>query len=309
MYFEQRADGSKLYFFYDSYGNLTHMYHHVGNVKTAYNVVTNSQGDVIALYNFAGNQLVASYEYDAWGNCTITQDTTGIGALNPIRYRGYYYDSEIGLYYLQSRYYDPNTGRFINADGYITTGQGVLSYNMFAYCMNNPVMYSDPSGECGRFLGFLWKVDCKSPDCKTSKCYVEIELEPAYYFNNGKGRVYIITTDEQEKAFRKNKDKNAVAIYDRRNSSDPNIRLIGSYKIKSSKHKREIIKIMLLYNLAVPSDKKWNRTAQSLFEEWEFHNFAYYCFIERDRTADCDFNNADEGKDFMDYVGVSKYYD
>ena len=147
LYFEQRADGSKLYYFYDSYGNLTHLYYHVGATKTAYNVVTNSQGDVIAIYNWNGNQLVASYSYDAWGNCTITQDTTGIGAINPIRYRGYYFDSEIGMYYLQSRYYDPNTGRFINADGYITTGQGVLSYNMFAYCMNNPVMYIDPSGE------------------------------------------------------------------------------------------------------------------------------------------------------------------
>ena len=147
LYYEQRPDGSKLYFFYDSYGNLTHLYHHVGGAMTAYNVVTNSQGDVIALYNFAGNQLMASYSYDAWGNCTITQDTTGIGAINPIRYRGYYFDSEIGMYYLQSRYYDPNTGRFINADGYITTGQGVLSYNMYAYCGNKPVCRKDPSGQ------------------------------------------------------------------------------------------------------------------------------------------------------------------
>ena len=146
LYYEARPDGSKIYYFYDSYGNLTHLYYHVGATKTAYNVVTNSQGDVIALYNFAGTQLVASYEYDAWGNCTITQDTTGIGAINPIRYRGYYYDSEIGMYYLQSRYYDPSIGRFINADGYITTGQGVLSYNMYAYCMNNPVMMVDYGG-------------------------------------------------------------------------------------------------------------------------------------------------------------------
>ena len=149
LYFEQRADGSKMYYFYDSYGTLTYIYHHVGNVKTAYNVVTNSQGDVIALYNWNGNQLVASYEYDAWGNCTITQDTTGIGAINPIRYRGYYYDSEIGLYYLQSRYYDPNTGRFLNADttDILTQTIGTLhSGNLFAYCSNNPIMNVDPTG-------------------------------------------------------------------------------------------------------------------------------------------------------------------
>lgn len=66
--------------------------------------------------------------------------------VNPIRYRSYYYDTDTEFYYLHSRYYNPEVGRFLNADGYITTGQGVLSYNMFAYCGNNPVMYSDPSG-------------------------------------------------------------------------------------------------------------------------------------------------------------------
>ena len=105
------------------------------------------------------------YEYDAWGNVTkitdiyydaagnqvtadLTNNTTSrdLLVINPIRYRGYYYDTETELYYLQSRYYNAQIGRFLNADGYLTTGQGVLSYNMFAYCGNNPVMYSDPSG-------------------------------------------------------------------------------------------------------------------------------------------------------------------
>ena len=150
LYFEQRADGSKIYYFYDSYGNLTHLYYHVGSTKTAYNVVTNSQGDVIAIYNWNGTQLVASYSYDAWGNCTITQDTTGIGALNPIRYRGYYYDSEIGMYYLQSRYYDPSTGRFINSDKpevLTATPMSVADKNLFAYCDNNPITRIDFDGE------------------------------------------------------------------------------------------------------------------------------------------------------------------
>ena len=80
-----------------------------------------------------------------------------IAFINPIRYRGYYYDSETGLYYLKSRYYDPETGRFINADGYASTGQGVLGNNMFAYCNNNPVMYSDPSG-CGLISNLIKRV-------------------------------------------------------------------------------------------------------------------------------------------------------
>ena len=70
-----------------------------------------------------------------------------IANVNPIRYRGYYYDTESGLYYLKSRYYDPVTCRFINADGYISTGQGLLSTNMFAYCGNNPVNRKDPTGQ------------------------------------------------------------------------------------------------------------------------------------------------------------------
>ena len=65
---------------------------------------------------------------------------------NPLRYRGYYYDRETEFYYLNSRYYDPKTGRFINADSYVSTGQGIMGYNMFAYCGNNPVNRSDTEG-------------------------------------------------------------------------------------------------------------------------------------------------------------------
>ena len=69
-----------------------------------------------------------------------------LGEANPLRYRGYVYDTETKLYYLQSRYYDPELGRFINADAYTATGQGLLGNNMFAYCGNNPVNFSDPTG-------------------------------------------------------------------------------------------------------------------------------------------------------------------
>ena len=70
-----------------------------------------------------------------------------LGKYNPFRYRSYVYDEETKLYYLQSRYYNPTIGRFISADAFVSTGQGVLGYNMFAYCNNNPVMGYDPSGE------------------------------------------------------------------------------------------------------------------------------------------------------------------
>ena len=82
---------------------------------------------------------------DAWGN-PLSEPTSAIGQLNPLRYRGYVYDQETGLYYLQSRYYNPSWGRFINADGYISTGQGIVGNNGFAYCSNTPPIKSDPSG-------------------------------------------------------------------------------------------------------------------------------------------------------------------
>jgi RHS repeat-associated protein len=90
---------------------------------------------------------VASYVYDAWGNIKDTKGEPTIRELNPIRYRGYVYDTETSLYYLQSRYYDPFTGRFLNADVYCDTESGTpLSTNMFAYCENNAINNVDYSG-------------------------------------------------------------------------------------------------------------------------------------------------------------------
>ncbi len=87
--------------------------------------------------------VVVNYTYDSWGNVVSITGSLAktLGQDNPFRYRGYYFDSDTGLYYLNSRYYDANTGRFINADGLVQTGQGLLDKNMFAYCMNNPILY------------------------------------------------------------------------------------------------------------------------------------------------------------------------
>ena len=112
-----------------------------------YYYATNLQGDIVAILNSAGAKVV-TYTYDAWGNILSIGGTLAntLGVHNPLRYRGYVYDTEIGLYYLQSRYYDPELGRFINADALVATGQGLLGNNMFAYCGNNPVNCADPSG-------------------------------------------------------------------------------------------------------------------------------------------------------------------
>ena len=113
---------------------------------TFYYYITNLQGDVMKLVSASGT-AVATYTYDAWGNILSTTGTNGtLANANPLRYRGYYYDSETKLYYLQSRYYDPAIGRFINADRLASTGQGFIGCNMFAYCLNGPANYTDTNG-------------------------------------------------------------------------------------------------------------------------------------------------------------------
>ena len=147
--------GSKsLEFVYDDGNQPFAMIYNDGSTSTLYYYVLNAQGDVIALLN-ANGTLAASYNYGAWGNYSVhgadgkkTTDPTFIGHINPLRYRGYYYDRETRLYYLQSRYYDFANCRFINADTFATTdANGLLSANMFAYCENNPIMRTDESGE------------------------------------------------------------------------------------------------------------------------------------------------------------------
>ena len=111
---------------------------------TVYYYVTNIQGDVLLLLDSNGTP-VDGYTYDAWGNISSVSSST-IGTLNPLRYRSYVYDQETGLYYLQSRYYNPQWGRFINADNQLSIDD-LVGANLFAYCGNNPVNRVDPTGE------------------------------------------------------------------------------------------------------------------------------------------------------------------
>ena len=133
-----------LYFSYDANGTpMTVTYN-----GAVYYYVTNLQGDITRILDSSGNPVVA-YTYDTtWGfpiALTGSMAST-LGVHNPLRYRSYIYDAETGLYYVSSRYYDPEIGRFINADSQLNQKDGILGYNMFAYCHNNPIMYSDPTG-------------------------------------------------------------------------------------------------------------------------------------------------------------------
>ena len=132
-----------------------------------YIYLKNIQGDIIGLIDFKG-EIHCTYSYDAWGKFLGAYDKNGneitnpnsVALSNPLRYRGYYYDTETGLYYLNSRYYNPEWGTFICADGYVSTGEQIVAKNMYAYCGNNPVNRVDPTGcfwkEVRNFFSSAW---------------------------------------------------------------------------------------------------------------------------------------------------------
>lgn len=145
-----------IYYYYDESGVCGMCYN-----GSEYYYRKNIFGDVIEIYNNLG-VLQCKYVYDAWGNhkvygasgVELSTSSTNIGNINPIRYRSYYWDKEFNLYYLQSRYYDPALGRFISADAidYLDP-EDVAGLNLYAYGLNNPVMYMDPTGHFVISLG------------------------------------------------------------------------------------------------------------------------------------------------------------
>ena len=137
-----------IYFLYENDVSIGFKY--AGNT---YYYVKNIQNDVLGILNSEFEQIV-KYEYDSYGKIksikdglgNVITDTNHIAYINPFRYRSYYYDDETGLYYLNSRYYNPTWGRFINADGIIGANIDIISQNLYAYCSNNNVTFIDYSG-------------------------------------------------------------------------------------------------------------------------------------------------------------------
>lgn len=142
----QVGGNDRLDFYYDHSGSVSGFNYN----GTSYYYIFNAQLDVIGILDSNGNTVV-NYSYDSWGNpISITGSMADtIGQLNPFRYRRYYYDTESGLYYLQSRYYDPVVKRFVNADDTQVLSEeqdNLLQYNLFSYCLNNPVNMADETG-------------------------------------------------------------------------------------------------------------------------------------------------------------------
>ena len=165
----QVCGNENLHFYYDSNDEITGFSRDDGTKVTYYSYVKNIQGDIIEIIDENGNSI-ATYSYDAWG---VFGDGSGNININPIRYRGYYYDNEIGMYYLQSRYYNPRTARFVNADDtdYIGYTETMLSYNIFAYCKNNSVNRLDNDGHWDYNVHGNWIKE---------KCLYYINKQPSF---------------------------------------------------------------------------------------------------------------------------------
>lgn len=134
-----------------------------------YYYVTNLQGDILGIVDGTGAEK-ASYTYNAWGELISSSGT--MAEINPLRYRGYYYDEDLGFYYLHNRYYDPVICRFISPDENLCTGQGIVGNNMFAYCCNNPVSRVDSEGTFfntifGTIVGGITAVVTRDKDAET----------------------------------------------------------------------------------------------------------------------------------------------
>jgi len=155
----------ELHFFYDAQNRPVVVVYN----GTAYAYVKSLQGDIVAILDENGN-MVVSYGYDAWGAplwCTGELAET-LGKVQPFRYRGYVLDEETGLYYLRSRYYNPQWGRFVNADIKIGNSSELICGQMFAYCGNSPIAYNDREGKERENVLFMYdqQVTVQTPDLR-----------------------------------------------------------------------------------------------------------------------------------------------
>ncbi len=179
---------STLFFYYDSNGLPTSF----KNNDIMYYYVRNLQGDIVKIVKQDGS-IAATYTYDAWGKILSIKDGSNVNVpaskpfhvanLNPYRYRGYIYDNETGLYYLQSRYYDPITGRFLNADDtqFIVKCDNVLAANLFTYCANNAVNNTDPNGRFWLTLVYKTLIGCITNMLGIRLIYTAISVGSSMY--------------------------------------------------------------------------------------------------------------------------------
>ena len=295
------SQAAKLYFVLDASGNPIEVsYRPEGSTTTKfYYYVQNLQGDVIALVDSANGNTVVTYTYDAWGNVLNVDGAlkTSLGVLNPFRYRGYVYDSETTLYYLQSRYYDPELGRFINADAFASTGQGILGNNMYAYCNNNPVIMIDYSGMFA----------CVATMVCTDKGSSVFDGRVIYHtpIGDDERSLYVVKAGTGQEIADKLQElgSSVIIVEDLRINPDPdevNIKVYYSYLITNRNTMSSVVNALIEYNTIVPVDYVWTREHDEMIAEWDYHNLLAILGIEPNSTYHVDFNEGDKNKSVLE---------
>lgn len=262
-------------FSYDADGNLVAVVYKNGT-STAYTYyyLRNAQGDIVKLIDSNGNTLV-EYLYDSWGKLLSVTGTlaTTLGADQPFRYRGYVYDEETGWYYLQSRYYDPETCRFISADVLLSTGQGVIGHNSFAYCLNNPICRVDEGGNYSRTIATIYHNHCYGGGGIANGCcrYGIYSTIGVAIKRNGNGPNLLKTLMFINNLLKKAGYSDVYVIV----TKDEDTHKINGVEIKNSnKIKSRIERLAVCIILA--STGKFKQSPLNLSAEWFGHNVVFF---------------------------------
>ena len=255
------ADGTKggeiaTKYLYDAAGQP------VGFITTnnqQYYYAKNLQGDITGVYNRSGKKI-AVYTYDAWGNTTVSmahnqtaaRDFSSVKSANAFGWRGYCFDTDTGLYYLQSRYYAPQMSRFLNTDTVLDTGSGVLGSNVYAYCNNNPVMYIDPTGQYSVWNdlsgGWKYRIDKATPFVKR---HIHVEKDGESYSQNDDGSPHDGTTGSPPNSIKKELKKNGTWDWDKnaeeyeKEQSGSNVSITIPEQILSAFSSSNILEVVL----------------------------------------------------------------
>ena len=280
-----------------------------GTSFQTYYYVLNLQGDVVKLIHYIPGfeyESVATYEYDAWGN--IVSSSGRLAEINPLRYRGYYYDNETGFYYLQSRYYDPANRRFINADCYTSTNNSnEIACNMFTYCYNNPITYHDSCGtepvETIDIYGngsaycyvYEYSYSGNMSGILGTSSNVQVSESGKLYIYKGVTQDYFEDSSNTPEGFRAGVDF-MVGDFIESSKNNPNLQVRDSYRCTMKSQMKAITSILLEY----AEGTEWKRTQDSLITEWREHN--RYAWASA-RAKHVDFDNKEEGKGFFYFLG------
>ena len=272
-------------YLYDATGSPIGMQHRDGSYAygewDVYWYAKNLLGDIVSVYNDEGIEQL-TYKYVVYGHTQIKTVNGGRNTpveYNPFMYRGYYYDADLDLYYLQSRYYDHITGRFISPDKYVSTGQGLIGHNMYAYCANDPINYKDETGEFFiAVIASLFTVneilEMANENVETQEAQADKDTKDSYTQDEAIKEINDILNSYQET----NEPQSNVSF------ENGNVKIYNSYQVRG-------YDIMLISTIISKTEDFTDRTPRNLAAEWVAHNFYYNKIKKSESSRDADLNS------------------